>query len=87
MGSSSLKIAEALKGVNRIGIDSTPLIYLLEKHPLYFDRMKVILEYLTSGSITAYSSTLTLVEVLVQPFKTGDQSLVRQYEAILMNSP
>ncbi len=38
-----MKIAEALAGVQRVFLDSAPLIYFVESHPVYADRMRDLL--------------------------------------------
>jgi predicted nucleic acid-binding protein len=79
-------ISDALKHVTQLGIDTAPLIYLVEKHPVYFDRMNAIVQHITQGSIAGISSSLTLTEVLTQPLKLGKSNLVSSYEDILLNS-
>jgi predicted nucleic acid-binding protein len=81
-----VNLPHALNGVGLLGIDSAPLIYLVEKHPIYFDAMVFILRTINSGSITAVSSMLTLTEVLTQPLRADNEILVREYEDILQNS-
>lgn len=40
-------IRDALQNVAQIGIDTAPLIYFVEKHPIYFDRMVIIVQQIT----------------------------------------
>jgi predicted nucleic acid-binding protein len=86
MGSPSVIIRDALRGVSHIGLDTAPLIYLVEKHPIHFDKMVTIVQHLTQGSIVGISSVLTLTEVLTQPLRLSKSNLVRDYENILLNS-
>lgn len=81
-----MNLPHTLQGVGLLGIDSAPLIYLVEKHPTYFDAMVFILRTINSGSMTAVSSILSLTEVLTQPLRVGNEILVREYEDILQNS-
>lgn len=39
------------------------------------------------GHITAVASTVTLLEVLVQPFRRDADELASQYQQVLLNSP
>ena len=41
---------------------------------------------LDTGDFRAVTSTLTLLEVMVQPLRQGDQNLARQYREILLRS-
>lgn len=86
MGSSSVRLDIALRDITRLGIDSAPLIYLVEKHPIYVDRMIFVLKSISNGAVTAVSSMLTLTEVLTHPLRMGNQALVQEYEDILLNS-
>lgn len=81
-----MKIADALKGVQRLYIETAPLIYYVEEHPTYIARMDAIIEAIDDGEITAYSSVIILTEVLNQPMKTGDKKLEQEYRDILVNS-
>jgi len=79
-------IRDALSGVLQIGIDTSPFIYFVEKHAVYFDRMKLIVQHIIQGHVTGVSSALTLTEVLALPIKLGKTDLVNEYEDILLNS-
>jgi predicted nucleic acid-binding protein len=81
-----MKLPDVLRGIRLMGIDSAPLIYLVEKHPNYSERMIFILRYLSEGLIDAVSSTLLLTEVLAQPLRMEKAELVNDYEDILQNS-
>ncbi len=48
--------------------------------------MDRIINLIEASSLEAFSAVLTLTEVLVQPLKTDDEQLVREYRDILVNS-
>ena len=81
-----MKIESALAGIRRVAFDTSPLIYLIEKHPLYFDRMFLLMQMLDQGHIIGSASVLTLTEVLVHPLKTHNSALAQAYETILRHS-
>jgi len=81
-----MMLPDALRGIRLLGIDSAPLIYLVERHPSYIDRMVFILRYISSGAISAVGSPLILTEVLSQPLRMGKKELVKEYEDIIQNS-
>lgn len=81
-----MKIANALQGVQRLYIETAPLIYYVEEHPTYIARMDAIVESLDNSTLRAVSSVITLTEVLNQPIKTGDKKLEQEYRDILVNS-
>ncbi|MBK9124135.1 MAG: PIN domain-containing protein [Chloroflexi bacterium] len=81
-----MKLPDALRGIRRLGFDTAPLIYFIEKHPVYFDRMLYIMRSVDKGLMTGVSATTTLAEVLVQPLKAGDKDLAQRYEAVFLDS-
>ena len=69
-----------------VGIDTSPFIYLIEEHRVYLDAVSEFFSVVDAGRITAVTSTVTLLEVLVQPFRRGADELASQYQQILLNS-
>ncbi|MFH1321554.1 MAG: PIN domain-containing protein [Bacteroidota bacterium] len=68
-------------------IDTAPLIYFIEGHSKYQDQLLEIFQANKQGQINFVTSTLTLLEVLVQPIRLKRQDLVDKYEQILTTSP
>jgi predicted nucleic acid-binding protein len=86
MGASSLmKLDDALQNVNLVGLDTSPFIYFVERNSLYVDIMREIFTRLTNGDFRAYSSVITLTEVLVQPLRQNNQILTGEYRNLLYN--
>jgi predicted nucleic acid-binding protein len=69
-----------------VGLDTAPLIYFIEKHPVYLPLVRPFFSAVELGNIQAVTSTLTLTEVLVHPYKFGDRNLAQMYSSILMDS-
>jgi predicted nucleic acid-binding protein len=87
MGSPRLSsIAEALDGVTALGVDTAPLIYFIEQHPVYAGRLRMIIERFEAGQLHGYTSVITLTEVLTRPREIGAVDLVAAYRAVLLNS-
>ena len=59
-----MRLSDALTGIQRVGIDTSPLIYFVEKNAAYVDVTRAIIQRLQSGEIEGFTSTITLVEVL-----------------------
>lgn len=70
-----------------VGLDTAPLIYFIERHPAYISLVRPFFEAMQRGEIQVVTSTLTLAEVLVHPYRRGDASLAGQYSRILLNAP
>lgn len=70
----------------RVCIDTAPFIYFIEKHPRYLNVVKPVFIEINAGEIEAITSTITLIEVLVHPFKTKNETLGQKYRDILLHS-
>lgn len=81
-----MTLPEMLQGIRQLAFDTAPLIYFIEKHPDYFDRMLVIMRHVDEGLINGVGATMALTEVLIQPLRAGDTALTKRYEAVLTNS-
>jgi predicted nucleic acid-binding protein len=81
-----MKIADALRGVRKLGIDTLAFIYLVEQHPTYIARVRSIFQYVQSGSIRASGCVIALTEVLTLPLRNQKHGLVQSYQNILSNS-
>lgn len=67
-------------------IDTAPLIYFIEGHSDYNEKLSELFKSNENGDIYFQTSTLTLLEVLVQPLRHQKLELARQYENILTTS-
>jgi predicted nucleic acid-binding protein len=81
-----VRLDDALRGVARLGFDTSPFIYLVEQHPRYILVVREIFSRLDAGEFVGVSSVITLVEVLTQPKKAGAVLIEREYNALLLNS-
>ena len=68
-------------------LDTAPFIYFIEKNLQYHRKLFEFFQLNDDGLIKFQTSTLTLLEVLVQPLKFNRPKLAEQYEEILTNSP
>ncbi len=73
-------------GRGPITLDTAPFIYLIEEHPRFLPVVKPVFEAIARGDLQAVASELTLLEVLVVPFRVGDVALATRYEALLSES-
>jgi len=69
-----------------IGLDTAPIIYMIEEHPIYLEPMRYFFEAMGRGIFRAITSTVTLLEVLVQPLRENNVSLAEEYRDILLNA-
>jgi len=80
-----LGLIDELLGL-RVCIDTAPFIYYIEKHQKYLSVIKPVFVEIDAGKIEAITSTITLLEVLVLPFKIGNETLGERYREILLYS-
>jgi len=78
-------LVDQLRGL-RICIDTAPFIYFIEKNFKYFGLLRPFFAEINVGKIDALTSTITLLEVLVLPFKTKNEFLAEKYRDILLYS-
>jgi predicted nucleic acid-binding protein len=61
-------------------------VYFIEDHPRFAGTVEPLFAAADAGRTVLVSSALTLLEVLVVPCRTGNQSLAERYEALLTRS-
>jgi predicted nucleic acid-binding protein len=69
-----------------VGLDTTPLIYFIEENPTYLGMVYPFFEAMDRGEFNVVTSIVTLLEVLVHPFRRGDTRLAQQYRDILLDA-
>jgi predicted nucleic acid-binding protein len=87
MGFSPVTIREALQEFRVLGIDTSPFIYFVERHPQYSPLVRSIIERAEAGETELVTSVLTLTEVLTLPLQQNADAIATSYRSILLNSP
>jgi predicted nucleic acid-binding protein len=80
-------LAALLRRHRRIAIDTSIFIYYLEANPSYVEMAGQIFAWLERSPHSAVTSTLTMTELLVQPWRDGNETLVNQYYGLLSLFP
>ncbi len=70
----------------RVCIDTAPFIYFIEKNPRYLNVVRPVFAEIDAGRIEAITSTITLLEVLVQPIRKSNKNLAEKYREVLLYS-
>ena len=73
-------------GEGPVALDTVAFIYLIEEHPRFLPVIEPVFAAIDSGRLSAVTSSLTLLEVLVVPYRTGDRGLADQYERLLTHA-
>lgn len=66
-----MKIDEAFDNVNRVFIDTAPVVYYVQKHVGFFGIAKSAFDWIDKNSLLAITSPVTLAECLVLPMRQG----------------
>jgi len=73
-------------GPGPVAVDTAVFIYLIEEHPAYLPVVEPLFDEVAAGMREIVTSAVTLLEVLVVPFRTGEVALGGLYEALLTRS-
>lgn len=73
-------------GAGPVAVDTALFIYLIEEHPRFLPAVRPLFADADAGRRRLVTSAVTLLEVLVVPYRAGDQALGARYEALLVNS-
>lgn len=83
----SLSLTSFLKTHQSIFIDTNVIIHFVEAHPDYAADCRLLFQRIESGQVQAFTSTLSLIETLVQPYRLGKEELVHRFYALLTTYP
>jgi predicted nucleic acid-binding protein len=73
-------------GVGNIGLDTAIFIYFIEEHPQFLPVILPLFQEADEYKRQLITSALTLLEVLVVPYRAGNRILAERYEALLTRS-
>ena len=73
-------------GRGPVGVDTSIFIYFIEEHPMFLPLLLPFFREIDEGRKELVTSALTLLEVLVVPYRSGDHLLAKRYEALLTQS-
>lgn len=70
-------------GRGPVGVDTSAFIYFIEEHPQFLPVVLPLFREVDNGKRDVVTSALTLLEVLVVPYRAGNRALAERYEALL----
>ena len=76
-----------LRRHRRIALDTSVFIYQLEANPRYLILTDQVFAWIERPNHTAVTSTVTMTELLVQPYRMGDEQQVDEFYALLSTCP
>ena len=69
-----------------VALDTQIFIYFIEEEDRFLPLVKPLFEAIDRGDLVGVTSGLSLMEVLVVPYRSGNSALADRYEALLTNS-
>ncbi len=78
-----MSLANEFSQINTIFIDTAPVIYYIEAHSQFGQLAREAVDSFQSGRLNAFSSVITLAEVLSKPIEAGDEKLARKFAEFL----
>ena len=69
-----------------VALDTAVFIYFIEAHPTFLPVITPLFRQTDRGRRQLVTSALTLLEVLVVPYRVGHRQLTERYEALLTRS-
>jgi predicted nucleic acid-binding protein len=79
--------ANLLRDVQRLFLDTAPVIYFVEDNPVYRQRVQAVFELVDAGTLEVVTSPITLSECLVHPFRFQQTEAIDQFRELLLNGP
>jgi len=76
-----------LRRHRRIALDTSIFIYQFEPNPKYFPYTDSIFRWLEQPGSAAITSTITMTELLVQPYRDGNQQRADEFYGLLSTYP
>ncbi|HEX9724769.1 MAG TPA: PIN domain-containing protein [Vicinamibacteria bacterium] len=80
-------LAAFLNRHRKLGLDTSVFIYAVEGNPRYVALVQPILAWIEGRRGQAVTSTVTMLELLVQPYRLSDLNRVNQFYALLASYP
>ena len=78
-----MTLSKELDNLNTIFFDTAPVIYYIEANPQFGHLVKKVVDVVRSGRLCAFTSVITLAEVLPKPIESGNEELARKFEEFL----
>jgi predicted nucleic acid-binding protein len=73
-------------GAGPVGVDTAVFVYFIEEHDRFLPTIAPLFAAADAGKLELIASALTLLEVLVVPYRAGNIELAERYEAVLTRS-
>lgn len=86
-GAKSRKLESFLTKHRKVGIDTAVFIYQVEENPQYVGLTERIFAWLEGPNAHGVTSTITMLELLVHPYRDSDSEQADNFYALLSTYP
>ncbi len=76
-----------LRRHRKLALDTSPFIYQLEANPRYVELSNLVFSWIERRESFAVTSTITMTELLVQPYKHHNDDQADEFYALLSSYP
>ena len=78
-----MKIADVLANIQLLFLDTAPVIYHVEANPAYQPLTDQVFQNIQAGTLSVVTSSITLSECLVHPYRRGDAALAQKFRDVI----
>lgn len=79
-----MKIADHLHAIQRLFLDTAPIIYYVEANRNYLNRIEPIFASLDADGLVAVTSPITLAECLIMPYRHHQLGLQQAFSDLII---
>ena len=80
-----MTITEHRQGAQRLFLDTAPVIYFVEKNPVYVALVRPVFGQIDSGELQAVTSPITLAECLIHPYRFHRPATAERFREVIVS--
>lgn len=80
-----MRVIDSLRNVQRLFLDTAPVIYFVEDNPAYRTRVQLVFDLLDGGNLIVVTSPVTLAECLVYPYRLRKWEVVAKFRELIVS--
>jgi predicted nucleic acid-binding protein len=81
-----MKLRDAFRGVTKVFLDTSPVIYYVEANPSFIEGMQAVFTLIEDGVMEAVISPITLAECLTLPIRSEQVEVQQKFIDLLTNT-
>ena len=81
-----MKLDNVLRGVQKLGLDSSAFIYFTENDPAFYPSLRPVFNRIKDKRIQGVASAIVLTEILVVCLREGNETRVQAYRTLLLET-